>query len=118
MSSDFQRYVSPLPQRAFTQEHFSTLSVQQALDLSYPSIAPEGSVTSTELLNDVPCSGSATVIMHGEVIPHYKDLLPITSIMEDAFKAGMRSARVEFTFNGMKYSRLYHFSKVCSSLGL
>ncbi|KAF8896904.1 hypothetical protein CPB84DRAFT_1641934, partial [Gymnopilus junonius] len=108
----FRDYASPPPHLAFSSDFFRSLSIAKAAELTYPTIAPVGSVYSANFSDDIPVSGSATVITPNEVIPNYCDLKDVTVRIEDAFKNGMRSALVKFRHLGVEYVYKYHFSKL------
>lgn len=109
----FRDYASPFPHLMYSSSFFHGLAISEAIELSYPSIAPVGSVFSAVFSDEVPRSAAATVMMPGEVIPHYSDLRTITADLEDEYKRGRRSVAVEFKYMGAEYSFVYHFSKVC-----
>ena len=114
----FRSYASPSPHLAFSLGFFNVLTISQAAERSYPSIAPIGSVTSARFLPEIPLSAVATVIIPGEVIPNFNDLKTLTSSIEKAYKEGSRSAEVKFQYNGNEKCIVYHFSKVRNSLPL
>ncbi|KAF8876525.1 hypothetical protein CPB84DRAFT_1817681 [Gymnopilus junonius] len=98
----FQDYASPPPHLTFSTNHFGSLTIASATELSYPTIALIGSVVSATFSDEIPGSGSATVITPNEVIPTYSDLTNITASIEDAFLNGMRSVIVKFRYIGLK----------------
>ncbi|KAF8952817.1 hypothetical protein BDZ97DRAFT_1644347, partial [Flammula alnicola] len=112
MDQPFRSYASPPPHLAFSADFFQSLTIAQAAEHSYPSIAPIGSVLSTSFSQNIPLSAAATVIRPGEVIPNYNDLNTITSNIEDEYRKGFRSAEVKFRHKGLEYSVVYHFSKL------
>ncbi|EDR01207.1 uncharacterized protein LACBIDRAFT_312302 [Laccaria bicolor S238N-H82] len=109
---NFRSYTSPLPHLAFSSSFFNNLTITQAAEYSYPTIAPIGSVSSARFLPEVPFSAAATVIISGEVIPNYNDLKFLTSSIENEYTAGSRSAEVRFRYNGTERCMVYHFSKL------
>ncbi|KAF8959342.1 hypothetical protein BDZ97DRAFT_1667349, partial [Flammula alnicola] len=108
----FSTYAAPPPHLAFSAEFFNSLKISQIPDLSYPSLAEIGSVYWTAFSIEMPSSAAATIIVPGEVLPHFSDLRPITSEMEKEFKDGMRSVYIKFTHSGVNYSVNYSFSKI------
>jgi hypothetical protein len=113
--STFRSYASPSPHLAFSLSFFNVLTIAQAAERSYPTIAPFGSVSSAKFLPEIPLSAAATVIIPGEVIPNYNDLRTLTSSIEKAYNEGSRSAEVMFQYNGIEKCVVYHFSKVRNS---
>lgn len=113
-TSSFRSYASPPPHLAFSLSFFNILTIGQAAERSYPTIAPIGSVFSAKFLPEIPVSAAATVIIPGEVIPNYNDLKILTSSIEEAYKEGSRSAEVKFQYKGMEKCNIYHFKKVCN----
>ncbi|KDR79618.1 hypothetical protein GALMADRAFT_46580, partial [Galerina marginata CBS 339.88] len=107
----FRSYASPPPHLAYSSSFFNDLTIAQATERSYPIIAPIGSVISARFLPEIPLSAAATVIVPGEVIPSYNDLIALTSDIEKAYKEGSRSAEVKFRYNGREKCVVYHFSK-------
>ncbi|KAF5383675.1 hypothetical protein D9615_003671 [Tricholomella constricta] len=110
---DFRSFASPSPHLAYSTEFFDALSVSQICELSYPVVAPVGSVLAMNLSSNTPTSASATVIKPGEVIPSFRDLTSITAHMEADYNTnGMRSAWVKFRYLEEEYEMVYHFSKI------
>ncbi|KAJ7447813.1 hypothetical protein FB451DRAFT_1054229, partial [Mycena latifolia] len=61
----------------------------------------------------VPTSETEILIGDGEIIPHIRDLLRLTQVMESAYNnQNARSAWLTLKSNNQSYNVRYHFSKI------
>lgn len=111
-------YAAPSPHLAYSPEFFNKLTIAKLAALEFPTLAPEGSVTLTEFLPEVPRSAAATVIRPNEILPNYADLVGVTRHLTSEYQNGMRAVRVTFQYLEIEYCYIYHFSKVCEILSI
>jgi hypothetical protein len=112
MASLFNDYSTPNDLAAYSAHFFNILTFRKAAAMDYPQIAPAGTISQWVFDDVVPGSGSATLIMPGEVVPHINDLHSILQLMEGAFRDGKRSVVVTTGASGETSTKWYHFSKV------
>jgi hypothetical protein len=96
----------------FSTEFFGMLTVSELLEISFPTMAPDSSVSCSEFSHDMPSSAAATLIQPNEVLPCYSDLNSVTAKLDEAYELGMRSVVITFNYLQQKFIRSYHFSKV------
>ncbi|KAJ7615825.1 hypothetical protein FB45DRAFT_757653, partial [Roridomyces roridus] len=105
-------YAAPAETLKFSAQYFASLTFSRVTELEYPAIASQSIVKQWCFSNEIPTSATGVVVIHGELIPPTKDLLPIARGMEQAYKNGSRSVSLLLCIEGLSYSVQFHFSKI------
>lgn len=118
MSTPYTRYCTPDPSTTYSSTFFSKLTFRNSVGLTYPAIAPLGSLTNFVFLDDAPNNEHSSTISKDEVIPDLSDLLGIARELETQYAGGKRFVSLVLQLTAGNERRTctstYHFSKVCS----
>lgn len=114
----YDQFATPSPTALYSEAFFSKLTFEQALHLSYPTIAPQNSVLSWSFSSELHSTGLSTLLLPNEAVPPLISIQPILQAMEQAFYEGMRSVQIcHPSLQGVSVQH-YHFSKVIIQKGL
>ncbi|KAK7467631.1 hypothetical protein VKT23_004685 [Stygiomarasmius scandens] len=100
-------FCTPPPQTPYSTQYFQKLTFSQVSDISLPCVAPRGSLVRWSFKRDVNLSPMATLIQPDDIIPHAKDLTPITQKMEEEYIRGNRSIQLVLQREGRIEIQLY-----------
>jgi len=88
---EFTDFITPYSTQYYSKEALSMTTISELVELSYPHVAPANSVTWIQLSPEVVSSAASTVILPGEILPHYDDLRTVSELqtLAGAYQLGM-----------------------------
>ena len=114
--NSFNIYSTPLASTAYSSQYFNSLTFEDTMGISYPIIAPLGSVISWVFVDVTPSSADTCHVLADNAVPHINELLPIIQEAQTAYTSCKCSVYIHISTNGIKTNYLYHFSKVWLNL--
>ncbi|KAJ6545322.1 hypothetical protein B0H19DRAFT_1307806, partial [Mycena capillaripes] len=111
-SMSLSAYSAPAPNTLFSADYFASITLAEADSIirnhRLPRILPKNSIKNWVFDTTEPTVASEKTLAIDEVIPCLEDLLPITQVVESAYKEGARAVCLQI---GEQFYRL-HFSKL------